>query len=239
MTKLLISDIDGTLIRQGKVALDRQKLENFRKSNTFVLCTGRNYDSFHHFTQKYAFDTFDYAILSNGAMLIDQEFNILYASEISLAVLKAQVAELATIEGINRLFLVINLKERIFDSVQDLLEAINDITESDSLLGLTMALTSNQAAQACFDQIKENPDLSIQHNHSYIDIISQGTNKKSGIATLLSKLESSRVQVIGDGENDIPMFETTDESYSFYDAPDSVKEKANYLVDCYVEIFET
>ena len=112
-------------------------------------------------------------------MLIDQEFNILYASEISLAVLKAQVAELATIEGINRLFLVINLKERIFDSVQDLLEAINDITESDSLLGLTMALTSNQAAQAYFDQIKENPDLSIQHNHSYIDIISQGTNKKS------------------------------------------------------------
>ena len=204
-----------------------------------MLCTGRNYDSFHHFTQKYAFDTFDYAILSIGAMLIDQEFNILYASEISLAVLKAQVAELATIEGINRLFLVINLKERIFDSVQDLLEAINDITESDSLLGLTMALTSNQAAQACFDQIKENPDLSIQHNHSYIDIISQGTNKKSGIATLLSKLESSRVQVIGDGENDIPMFETTDESYSFYDAPDSVKEKANYLVDCYDEIFET
>ena len=136
MTKLLISDIDGTLIRQGKVALDRQKLENFRKSNTFVLCTGRNYDSFHHFTQKYAFDTFDYAILSNGAMLIDQEFNILYASEISLAVLKAQVAELATIEGINRLFLVINLKERIFDSVQDLLEAINDITESDSLLSV-------------------------------------------------------------------------------------------------------
>ena len=179
MTNLLISDIDGTLIRQGKVALDRQKLENFRKSNTFVLCTGRNYDSFHHFMQKYAFDTFDYAILSNGAMLIDQEFNILYASEISLAVLKAQVAELATIEGINRLFLVINLKERIFDSVQDLLEAINDITESDSLLGLTMALTSNQAAQAYFDQIKENPDLSIQHNHSYIDIISQGTNKKS------------------------------------------------------------
>ena len=47
MTKLLISDIDGTLIRQGKVALDRQKLDNFRKSNTFVLCTGRNYDSFH------------------------------------------------------------------------------------------------------------------------------------------------------------------------------------------------
>ncbi|WP_332407978.1 HAD hydrolase family protein [Lactococcus laudensis] len=87
--------------------------------------------------------------------------------------------------------------------------------------------------------MKENPDLSIQHDHSYIDIISQGTNKKSGIATLLSKLESSRVQVIGDGENDIPMFETTDESFSFYDAPDVVKEKANYLVDCYDEIFET
>ncbi|CCK20013.1 hypothetical protein BN193_07355 [Lactococcus raffinolactis 4877] len=56
---------------------------------------------------------------------------------------------------------------------------------------------------------------------------------------MLSKLESSRVQVIGDGENDIPMFETTDESFSFYDAPDVVKEKANYLVDCYDEIFET
>lgn len=239
MTKLLISDIDGTLIRQGKVALDRQKLENFRKSNTFVLCTGRNYDSFHHFMQKYAFDTFDYAILSNGAMLIDQEFNILYASEISLEVLKAQVAKLETINGINRLFLVINLKEQVFDTVASLLAAINDIKESDTIIGLTIELVNTQAAKTCFDQIKGNPDLSIQHNHSYIDIISQGTNKKSGIATLLSKLESSRVQVIGDGENDIPMFETTDESFSFYDAPDVVKEKANYLVDCYDEIFET
>ncbi|MGO2925772.1 MAG: hypothetical protein ACTICY_07635, partial [Pseudolactococcus laudensis] len=73
-------------------------------------------------------------------MLIDQEFNILYASEISLEVLKAQVAKLETINGINRLFLVINLKEQVFDTVASLLAAINDIKESDTIIGLTIEL---------------------------------------------------------------------------------------------------
>lgn len=203
------------------------------------MCTGRNYDSFNYFTQKYKFDSFDFAILSNGATIIDKDFNILYSSEISLSILKAQAEKLLPIKEINQLFLVINLKEKIFDTVPDLLTYLKNVGENDSLLGLTMELSSNEAAQDCYEEIKDNPELSIQHNKNYIDIISQGTNKKCGIAILLSKLENSRVQVIGDGQNDIPMFETTKESYSFFDAPDVVKEQANFLVESYDEIFET
>lgn len=238
MKKILISDIDGTLIRNGKVATDRIKLEKFRNSNTFVLCTGRNYDSFNSFVHKYSFDTFDFAILSNGAMLIDKAFNILYAKKIGLTELKEQVTKLVEITGINRLFLVINLKEITFNTVTALSKALEAVKETDTIIGLTIELTSKQAAQVCFNKINRNTSLSIQHNHSYIDIIVKGTSKKVGIETLLSKLAYSSVQVIGDGQNDIPMFEVTKESYTFYDSPEIVKDKANFFVEFYDDIFE-
>lgn len=238
MKKILVSDIDGTLIRQGEVVVDSQKLENFRKSNTFVLCTGRNYDSFSYFTKKYAFDDFDFAILSNGAMVINENFDILYTSRVSLGVLKAQVAQLVAIAGIKRLFLVINLTEIAFNAVPALSEFLNGLIDTDVLIGLTIEMTDPHHAQMCVDRLKENTSLSIQHNHSYIDIVSKCTTKKSGIKTLLSKLENGQLQVIGDGENDLPMFELTEESYTFQDAPDVVRSRASYLIEFYDEIFE-
>lgn len=239
MARILISDIDGTLLKNGKIVADKQKIGNFRKSNTFVLCTGRNYTTFCSFVKTHSFYQYDFAVLSNGAMLVNKNLEILYSSEVSLVELKDQIPKLTSVEGIARLFLVMNLKELEFTRVVDLLDFINKLKDTDSLIGLTIELLNHDYAEKCFNRIKESTLLSIQHNHNYIDIVSKGTNKKSGILKLVSNIKFSKLQVIGDGENDIPMFEMTEESYTFHDAPVEVKNKANFLIEFYDEIFKT
>lgn len=238
MTDMLISDIDGTLLQDGKIVVDFNMLQVYRESNLFVLCTGRNYETFSSFVKDNDFFDFDFAILSNGAMLIDKEFNVLYSSTIEIEVLKIQINQLTCIKGISRLFLVINLKEIMFGNVTDLLKFVDDTEQSDNLIGLTIQFITNAYAAEGVNQMQGKSSLSIQHNRNYLDIISNNTDKQSGIMMLLSNLEVKKFKVIGDGENDIPMFDTTEYSYTFYDAPESVKQKANFCVKSYNEVFE-
>lgn len=238
MTDVLITDIDGTLLQSEKVVVDLNMLQAYRVSNLFVLCTGRNYETFGSFVKENSFFDFDFAILSNGAMLIDKEFNVLYSTTIEIEVLKKQINQLVCIKGIVRLFLIINLKEIVFENVTVLLEFVDDLEQSDTLIGLTIEFITNDYAEECVNQTQGKSLLSIQHNHNYLDIVSDNITKKSGIMTLLSDLDVRKIKVIGDGENDIPMFDMTEYSYTFYDAPMVVRKKANFLVESYNDIFE-
>ena len=66
---------------------------------------------------------------------------------------------------------------------------------------------------------------------TYIDIITKGATKKNAIKILADylKIKKDEIIVIGDGGNDLPMFETAGLKVAMSNSLDIVKEKADYV----------
>jgi len=77
MSKLLVSDYDGTYKTSGEIIkINNEKLSRFMESNEFMLSTGRNYQEFFEEFEKYCLVA-DYYSLVDGNILFDNKFNIL------------------------------------------------------------------------------------------------------------------------------------------------------------------
>lgn len=83
--KILISDFDGTLFVNDKEILENAKMiKEFRaKGNIFIISTARNYSSMKEACNKYNIEV-DYFFCDLGAVLLDNEGNVLYKKYISL-----------------------------------------------------------------------------------------------------------------------------------------------------------
>lgn len=77
--------------------------------------------------------------------------------------------------------------------------------------------------------IKDN----IKNSITYIDILSKGVTKKNAIKQLSDYLNIKREEtvVIGDGGNDLPMFETAGLKVAMENSIEAVKEKADYITE--------
>ena len=78
----------------------------------------------------------------------------------------------------------------------------------------------------------KNPDLKPSSNY-YCDITSLLISKGKAVQKMCEylKLKCEEIAVIGDGENDISMFEVTDNSVAMENAMEEVKEKANFVTN--------
>lgn len=79
------------------------------------------------------------------------------------------------------------------------------------------------------DYIYKNKDKT--YKSKYTDIMKKGVSKKNAINILANKLgiNQDEIIVMGDGRNDIPMFEGVGLSVAMENAVDEVKEKADYI----------
>lgn len=79
--KYIVSDLDGTIIFKG-VGIkekDRAAIHKYKKEgNIFIAATGRNLIGFKRGVKKYSLDFWDYAILSNGSIIIDNNYNAIF-----------------------------------------------------------------------------------------------------------------------------------------------------------------
>ena len=91
MMKMLISDIDGTLIKEDQ-NISQSNVDYMhelqRQGHKIALCTGRN-----RFEMQWVLDTvtfpYDYLILNNGALILDRNHQIIYEKMIDGDVGKA------------------------------------------------------------------------------------------------------------------------------------------------------
>lgn len=80
MMKMLISDIDGTLIKEDQ-NISQSNVDYMHElqgqGHKIALCTGRN-----RFEMQWVLDTvtfpYDYLILNNGALILDRNHQIIY-----------------------------------------------------------------------------------------------------------------------------------------------------------------
>src|SRR5699024_3117598 len=82
----------------------------------------------------------------------------------------------------------------------------------------------------------------VKHNNTFttsssslhnVEIMKEGVNKATGLEVLLEQLNLSKdeLMAIGDGENDLPMFELCSYSVAMRNAPDIVKKRADIVTE--------
>lgn len=235
--KIIVSDIDGTLIKDKKIDSDiRCQMNNFRKQNIFILATGRSKESVRRAVKKYGLNFFDYAVCSNGSCIIDRKYTVLYMNyfpdeEVQLFFEK--------FKDILRGNVIIAKNQGEFEGGLNRLLNI----EAKNTCGITLELSD--LTSETFKKIIEYCSLyywGYEINGNYIDLCPCKTSKYYGFKTLtkLKSLECPKEDVyfIGDDLNDMEMLSKTENSFTFSNSPLAVKRISKHILNDYLEIFD-
>lgn len=254
MIKAIFIDIDGTLLNSKREITTNTKetiKECIRKGIKVVLASGRS----RTITREYQelAGTSPYIISSNGADVYDIEKDLeIYSTSLN----KDAVNKIFDFSQKNNYKINFNynfelvMNKMFYPDEKDNVkteEEIHNIIEKEKIVQCVVAnkdiekmiefkqyLKDNLVGVKIENESKRLKDINLKpSNHYYCDITSLGAAKGSAIKKLCQYLhiEKNEIVVIGDGENDVSMFETTDNSVAMGNATAEVKKKANYITD--------
>ncbi len=204
--KLLVSDFDGTVFRNGEVTSeDLNGINLWRKNgNVFAIATGRMSIGI---VREKLYGYMDYLICENGAKIYDNSDNLIFEKS----------ADIKVLDGI-RLML------------KDYRIIIEDSSYNENRFSQFTAWFENSDDSYNFAQRVESDFgdiVSVYNNRGEcgIDIVPFGVGKTEAVYELLRlmKLEKDSVTAVGDGLNDIAMLKEFD-GYIMESADSDIKE---------------
>ena len=246
--KLLLSDLDGTLLTQKKelvpkvqAAIDLWKSEG----NLFVIATGRLISSAQFFADNSG--TGDLVVACSGATIYEKE-NLVYERSVPLHLVERLWEILASTGEYCQVYcdrsLVYNLERGLlggyklhknYDQKYRLPLILMEQFDKKLLPGVVHKLSfvchDPKRAQEIIGQLGDLSDVNVFRSLPFLyDIISKEADK--GVAGLWLKdlLKAEHFYAIGDNENDVAMLEQAEISAAMRDAPESVAEKADLIV---------
>lgn len=248
MVKLIVSDIDGTLMDKRK-NIKMSDIEKIRKAKAkgieICLASGRMYKEITTVMETLGFNC--YAICQNGAAVIDNEGKQLalynYDSNLALSVLESlKHQELVTV------VCAFNGNHVMEKSAQtSLIEGrfLSPLIETGDIQsaikqGFKVTKFSVYGNIPYLEQLLEELNSSLGQKISAcfsdpdgIDIMPGSVDKGTGVETLMKRfcLLPHEVACIGDSFNDLSMFRVASHSYAMTTAHDHVKESAKHLTD--------
>lgn len=254
MIKAVFIDIDGTLLTSKKEVTEGTKNiinKCIEKGIKIILSSGRSrIDTIEY--HKLA-GTSPYIISSNGAEVYDIENKKeVYSEPISKEIVK----ELLMYSQKNDYKIKFNYGSELVMNKNFYPDEIEKVRTEEELLEIADKEKILQCviANRDFEKMKEfkrdlsksnmnikieneskrlkNPDLEPSSNY-YCDITSLLISKGKAVQKMCEylKLKCEEIVAIGDGENDISMFEVTDNSVAMGNAMEEVKEKANFVTN--------
>lgn len=260
MTKILFSDLDGTIIGEKNKPLHKNNLTALQKlrenGHKVALCTGRNNIDLLP-TLQVAPIPYDYLVLCNGGYIVDDRGQVLYESDVPKAVAKGLLADFIKQDNLVTYFCdshrcvfkspdgirVIDENGKLSD-FQDLDVFIKYFEKAErfTIIGINQAdLKTDFLERYAKKKLDLYDDcLSWFYNQSYIDIMGGGASKGNGMLRLANILGFNKedIYAIGDSFNDLSMIEEAGHGYTFHRSPAVVKEKADGLVDYLYELVE-
>lgn len=238
MMKMLISDIDGTLIKEDQ-NISQSNVDYMhelqRQGHKIALCTGRN-----RFEMQWVLGTvtfpYDYLILNNGALILDRNHQIIYEKMIDGDVGKAVLDYVSNFKELDYFYSDGNSSygyengyyiERMTKQFQH----VDDIFYQDSscfeIISFYQRNHQMDVSQQCFEYIQNHwhQQLSIYYNLYYVDIVAKGCSKGNAVIWLCQhlKIDHHHIYAIGDSYNDLSMLEKVENSYTFHYAHDDIK----------------
>ncbi|MCP4762084.1 MAG: HAD family hydrolase [archaeon] len=110
------------------------------------------------------------------------------------------------------------------------------ICKSENLVNI-FAINVDKIIQPLYDVLKTDKSIYCQYsnaiyteNNYYMEIYNKKGNKKHAIEFLKQNLGIERVICFGDNQNDIPMFEASDEKYAVSNAHTDLKKMATEII---------
>lgn len=193
--KVLVSDFDDTLFNE-------QYYENVEEinrfvdiGNCFIIATGRNVNQLKRDLAKVDLK-FHYLICNDGAIILDNDFNIIRRTDINSDVTLKILKELKKDSNIIEVLI-----DDGFNYFTDKIENTN------AILGRYREPT--KAFERIENLMEKFPDIKGYLSYNWINIINKNTSKGEAIKYLAEKLNLNKNQIytVGDGINDVSMNE--------------------------------
>lgn len=248
--KLLAVDLDGTCLNWSNKILS-ETMEALKKASNIgleiVFLTGRSYVSLPHQLKKESF--YKYCIFSNGATIYDRnEEKIIYhnymSSDIALEVLQqAKKYKLGLTVHIDNKYVVQDKKILLigkflygkdFKDVIKTKDIINYVRENGGRVEeLHIFYFKKSNGQKVEKLRKSYTYLYSFKNHFCLEMVAEGTSKGNALEWLYKKLgyKKEEVACVGDGENDISVFEKSGLKFAVRNAIENLKSLADYVVE--------
>ncbi len=248
--KLVVIDLDGTLVdRNGKIA-EEDKAAVMRLAQSFVpvvLCTGRILQTTLPFIKELELNTPQ--IMFDGALVYVLRGEVVLYDKPLLPEVVKEAVEYCRREGI---YLELYSRDiffaerenwsdeihRNFFRVEPHIVNFDGIWDKERILKAEMVVGSpEEAAKAkgFADHFSGRLNFSIAHTPAYLDaeflnITHPEVSKGAALRFLIQKLGThpSEIIAIGDGLNDIPFLKEAGHAVAMGDAPDEVKQVCQY-----------
>jgi Cof subfamily protein (haloacid dehalogenase superfamily) len=257
MYKVIFIDLDGTLLNDSK-ELSEENLKQLNrayeeKGIKTIITTGRQTGYIQNIYDKYNCHFGDYIISNNGAIVKNIKTNE-YINKESIPVEDLHfLREVALETELN--YLLIYTEERAYIEKKPFIKTQKEIVvdniydffvNRDEPLFLCTTGGDIENLEKAINKISKYPNLSSTpicdynviidnktYNHKYIDVGKTESTKQSAILKVLDKfnINSDEMIVIGDGGNDVPMFECGGYKIAMGNADDIIKAKADSITD--------
>lgn len=245
--RLVVTDVDGTLIPTGVRELDERYHDCLRKLIDSGICvaaaSGRPIDSLLHIFKENAADM--YLIGENGAQVSYHGANVEFK-----AIDKTMYAELVQdVKKIGHCELLVScdtthyVEEKNIDLYRHLTEVIHNKTsliEDAALIAAPVCKVSifrESGIEDIVDFFKQKWGKKLNvavSGPQWLDFNRLDVNKGEAVKAIQEKLDIDKTQTMafGDSDNDLEMLENALFGYAKTDGRPSVKEKAAFLTDC-------
>lgn len=260
MYKLIFIDLDGTLLNDAKeISEENIKWLNRaykEKGIITIITTGRELGLVKNLYKKYNCSFGDYVIASDGAIIKNIKTGEYINKEILNLDEAKKLREIYLNEDLD--FIMIYgeeneymerkeqknkvQKEQIYiDNIVELLENNKDIDATLCIMGgeeekLNKAIKEvekidNLDNTPICEYIRKGNGIDIRDY--YFDVMKNGVNKKNAVKKVMDTFgaKHDEIIVIGDGGNDLPMFEYAKLKIAMENGSDSLKQKADYITD--------
>ncbi len=254
MIKLIVSDVDGTLIRKGMLHLTprmHELIQRMQKHNiVFCAASGR---PFNGLRLEFAPEKDDIAYISESGPVGGYQGELFYSQPLDRETVVNMVKDIRSREGCNILYSQLDstyletqagspyhkymTEELCYPTllVPDLL----DLTEP--CYKVASCNFAGFAKDLDFYRNKYGQDHTVVASGPYwVDVIPKDVNKGTCLQALMNKLGVSpdEVMAFGDQENDLAMLKLADHAYAMEDSMEHVKKAAGKWTDCPEDIIE-
>jgi len=244
MIKLIVSDMDGTLVNDEK-KIDETIYEILPKlkemGTRFVVASGRQYPSLCNDFREHVKDVV--IVSENGAFIMDNGKE-LYARCMTKEQVKLSLDAAYAVEGMEPIVcakhvtyttdpgMVEFLESPVFNYKMALVDDLYQI--EDDIIKVTMIVVNGMDTAEAFRKVREVLDDSLNlvtSGEGCMDTGIYGVNKGTAVEVLqeMWNITPEETMVFGDQYNDVEMFDRAHYSFAMAGAVEGVKKKARFI----------
>lgn len=246
MIKLIVSDLDGTLLPEGTAHINPKLFPVIRELNacgiTFAAATGRQYLSAKELLAPVEEQILILAdngscIMENGRALQCLTFDretfceiVRYVRTLDNVCILVSSLDAAYTDSKNEWFI-----HQLQTGYQVQMQIVDDVLElEDSFIKVAAYFLEDDAAQMaapCAEKFSGKAHIMASGAH-WVDFMADGVDKGAALKKVMEMLGVSREETMafGDNQNDIGMLMEAGESYAVATARDEVKAIAKYVL---------